>query len=123
MQLLKVRSIESSFFVTLIEQNDKLSSAVMEQQTEIQKQYGRMIEVGEETAHLFYSHNENRVLLERDAEQERFVGKQNELALSKEELVQIAKQTPELLSNNVVTRPLMQEYLLPTLAFIAGPGK
>ncbi|AXI31160.1 bacillithiol biosynthesis cysteine-adding enzyme BshC [Priestia megaterium] len=119
----EVRSIESSFFVTLIEQNDKLSSAVMEQQTEIQKQYKRMIEVGEETAHLFYSHNENRVLLERDAEQEQFVGKQNELALSKEELVQIAKQTPELLSNNVVTRPLMQEYLLPTLAFIAGPGE
>lgn len=71
----------------------------------------------------FIHTTKNRVLLERDAEQEQFIGKQNELALSKEELVQIAKQTPELLSNNVVTRPLMQEYLLPTLAFIAGPGK
>ncbi|MDQ7861311.1 bacillithiol biosynthesis BshC [Peribacillus frigoritolerans] len=36
--------------------------------------------------------------------------------------MQIAKNHPERLSNNVITRPLMQEMLFPVLAFISGPG-
>lgn len=39
------------------------------------------------------------------------------------ELLEIAENHPERLSNNVVTRPLTQECLFPVLAFIAGPGE
>ena len=35
----------------------------------------------------------------------------------------IASEFPWKLSNNVVTRPITQEMLFPTLAFIAGPGE
>ena len=37
--------------------------------------------------------------------------------------MQIAKNHPERLSNNVITRPLMQEMLFPVLAFVSGPGE
>ena len=37
--------------------------------------------------------------------------------------MQIATEFPQKLSNNVVTRPMTQELLFPTLAFIAGPGE
>jgi len=43
--------------------------------------------------------------------------------LTTEELLTVVKNDSEKLSNNVVTRPLMQELLLPTLAFIGGPGE
>ena len=33
------------------------------------------------------------------------------------------KEHPEKLSNNVVTRPIMQEMVFPVLSFIAGPGE
>ena len=33
----------------------------------------------------------------------------------------MAHNHPERLSNNVVTRPLMQEMTLPVLAFVGGP--
>ncbi|UTW69173.1 bacillithiol biosynthesis BshC [Anaerobacillus sp. HL2] len=43
--------------------------------------------------------------------------------LQKEELQSLLKQEPHNFSNNVVTRPLMQEFLLPVLAFVGGPGE
>ena len=49
--------------------------------------------------------------------------KELHLQWSEAELCDLICQNPEAFSNNVVTRPLMQEYLLPTLAFIAGPGE
>ena len=49
--------------------------------------------------------------------------KNGEILFTKEQLLQMAKETPEQLSNNVVTRPLMQELLFPVLAFISGPGE
>ncbi|MFC3882680.1 bacillithiol biosynthesis cysteine-adding enzyme BshC [Bacillus songklensis] len=117
----ELRKIESSFFVHLIEGNRQLSKAVMQQQELVERQFARSIQVDEQTAHLFYYENE-RVLLERHPDN-RFAGKNNEVSLTTEELLKIARTNPELLSNNVVTRPLMQEFLLPTLAFIAGPGE
>ena len=45
------------------------------------------------------------------------------MRFSKSQLLQIANEFPQKLSNNVVTRPITQELLFPTLAFIAGPGE
>src|SRR5699024_10642674 len=45
------------------------------------------------------------------------------MKLTTNELLNIARKTPELLSNNVVSRPIMQELVFPTLAFIGGLGE
>lgn len=42
---------------------------------------------------------------------------------SKEELVEELKSHPERFSPNVVTRPLYQQFLLPNLAYVGGPGE
>ncbi|MDI1800966.1 bacillithiol biosynthesis BshC, partial [Staphylococcus aureus] len=41
----------------------------------------------------------------------------------KEEIINIAENQPELFSNNVVTRPLMEEWLFNTVAFVGGPSE
>jgi bacillithiol biosynthesis cysteine-adding enzyme BshC len=80
------------------------------------------VDVDENSANLFYQLNGQRVLLERDKEGN-FRGKGNECLLTESELLDVAEYSPERLSNNVITRPLMQELLFPNLAFIAGPGE
>jgi bacillithiol synthase len=119
-----LRKMESPFFEQIIERNEEITSAVLAQQAFIQNQgYKRMIEMDDHAANLFYyiPDKKDRCLLEKNGEQ--FSGKNGELTFTKKQLLQLAKETPEQLSNNVVTRPLMQELLFPVLAFISGPGE
>ena len=42
---------------------------------------------------------------------------------TQEELLKILDETPELFSPNVVLRPICQDFLFPTVAYVAGPGE
>lgn len=119
----KVRQLESDYFVTLIQKQPEITAGVHTAYQQIkQAGYSLSLEVEPNDAHLFYHVNGERILLTRN-ENDKWIGKQNEVALTSEELITIAKNNPELLSNNVVTRPVMQELLFPTLAFIGGNGE
>lgn len=120
------RQLQKEFFTLQIEHHAAITYSLLEQQKKIGKEgFPITIDASEQAANLFYydlKHNE-RILLEYDSELERFVGKSGAIAFTKMELVEMASENPACLSNNVVTRPLMQEWLFPTLAFIAGPGE
>ncbi|RWZ60703.1 bacillithiol biosynthesis cysteine-adding enzyme BshC [Halobacillus fulvus] len=118
----RIRKLESSYFETIIELNAPIAHGVYAAlQKNKQQGYETLLDSEMEDAHLFYHHQGDRVLLIRH--EEGFAGKNGEVTLSKEELLTIAKENPDCLSNNVVTRPLMQEFLFPVLAFIGGPGE
>jgi bacillithiol biosynthesis cysteine-adding enzyme BshC len=119
-----LRAIESDFFVTLIERHSEVTNAVLQQQQQLEQLgYRKTLDVHPQSVHLFYYDGRERWLLERGGQEELFRSKKGEIVLSKDELFSLAKTQPHQLSNNVVTRPLMQEFLFPTLAFIAGPGE
>ncbi|MFC4557009.1 bacillithiol biosynthesis cysteine-adding enzyme BshC [Virgibacillus kekensis] len=119
----EARKIESNHFLGLIENQHSISQGVYTTLQQVkQKGYSVSLEVDYNDGHLFYHKNKERILLVRN-EDGSWAGKQNEVLLSEQELTEIAKSKPELLSNNVVTRPVMQDLLFPTLAFIGGPGE
>ncbi|MBA2874092.1 bacillithiol biosynthesis cysteine-adding enzyme BshC [Thermaerobacillus caldiproteolyticus] len=119
-----LRKIESDFFVTLIERHNEITTAVLQQQHRLKQiGYEKTLEVSPQSANLFYYDGRERWLLECDGQEGMFRSKKGDIVVSKDELILLAKTNPYRLSNNVVTRPLMQEFLLPTLAFIAGPGE
>ncbi|GAA0613130.1 bacillithiol biosynthesis cysteine-adding enzyme BshC [Virgibacillus siamensis] len=119
----EIRELESDHFVTLIKKQCEISEGVYQRvQSLKQKNYPVSLEVDSHDGHLFLMKDQERILLTRNENGE-WAGKQNELVLSEQELLDIAVETPARLSNNVVTRPVMQEMLFPTLAFVGGPGE
>jgi bacillithiol synthase len=121
-----LRILEKEILVQQIHHHDSITNSLIEQQKQISKKgFPITIETNEQAANLFYyDHRFNeRILLEFDRLTDHFVGKNGAISFTKDELVDIANNDPSKLSNNVVTRPLTQEWLFPTIAFIAGPGE
>lgn len=120
----ELRDIEADFFQKLIEKNEEVYEAVRAQQEVIQEhQYSKVIEMIKGSVNLFYHVNNERVLLQKNETGNSYCGKNGECDVTMEDMLYAAKYNPRLLSNNVVTRPLMQEFLFPTIAFISGPGE
>lgn len=116
------RQLESEYFERLIEHSEEIAHAVtIQEQALVKAGYGKPIEANENNANLFYVKDGERFLLER--REEEFVNPAASLRFTKSQLLETARKTPEKLSNNVVTRPLMQEMTLPVLAFVGGPGE
>lgn len=121
-----LRNLEKEIFLSQIEQVTEITKCVKEMQQEISlKGFNKMIDISDQAANLFYQDplDKERILLEYVPEGKRFIGKNGAVSLTHSELRQTAAEFPERLSNNVVTRPITQEMLFPTLAFIAGPGE
>ncbi|HLR70659.1 MAG TPA: bacillithiol biosynthesis cysteine-adding enzyme BshC [Pseudogracilibacillus sp.] len=118
-----VRRLETDFFQLLIKNQEEISASVYETVQQLQqKGYTVPLEVEPNDTHLFYHDDYNeRILLKR--EEDKWVGKNDEVVLTTEDMLHLAATQPDRLSNNVVTRPLMQEYLFPTLAFVGGDGE
>lgn len=116
------REYQASFFEKIIRKNEAISASVVEKERLFEETgYGKPISCTEENANLFYVRDGERFLLER--KNEYFVNFIGNIKFTKDELLQIAYNHPESLSNNVVTRPLMQEMSIPVLAFVCGPGE
>lgn len=118
----ELRQLEKEYFKILIENSLQITDALYRQQQILkEKGYEKTIDSKEDSLQLFYEHVGNRLLLHVDRKEN--VIKADHLTFTVQELLDIAEKNPEKLSNNVVTRPIMQEWLFPTLAFIAGPGE
>ncbi|WP_449619291.1 bacillithiol biosynthesis cysteine-adding enzyme BshC [Robertmurraya sp. Marseille-Q9965] len=122
----QLRKLEKEILIEQINKSVEITSAVEEQQSRLTANgYQNTIEISSQAANLFYYDEEHyeRILLEFNPETCVFSGKDGSISFTKDELLLMARENPEKLSNNVVTRPIMQERLFPTLAFIAGPGE
>ncbi len=119
----QLRAIEREWFMTLAYEHKAITNALQTQQRHLaQLGYARAIDVSPLCAHLFYDDGQRR-LLYYDDDKQHFYTKDGAYRFTPDELRQRIESEPQSFSNNVVTRPLMQEWLFPTLAFIAGPGE
>ncbi|HLQ84172.1 MAG TPA: bacillithiol biosynthesis cysteine-adding enzyme BshC [Pseudogracilibacillus sp.] len=119
-----LRKLETKYFMTLIENQELIAKSVFESLRSLhENNYSISLDADKDDGHLFFHDNHGERILLKKTNSDLWEGKNQEINLSTAELVEIAKHSPHRLSNNVVTRPLMQEWLFPTLAFVGGYGE
>lgn len=116
------RKLLSEHLMKQINLTQTFTEAILTQQEEIATLgYRRTLQIDHNAANLFFYENNDRNLLVY--EDGIFTNKRKTITITKNQLLEIAKNQPEKLSTNVAARAVAQEYLFPTLAFIAGPGE
>ncbi|MEO3947443.1 bacillithiol biosynthesis cysteine-adding enzyme BshC [Gorillibacterium sp. CAU 1737] len=119
-----LRACEKEFFRELVLRQPELSRALADGRSSVERLgYAPQAEVNPDGANLFVFDEETgeRVLLYRQGEG--FTDRRGERHYTQEELLSWLERSPQSFSNNVLTRPLMQEYVLPVLGTILGPGE
>lgn len=118
-----VRRLEVPVFTQIIEQNAELNEAVARQGKKLEALgYRKQVETDATNAQFFMYQAGERIGMIRLFDGT-FQTRDGSETYAKEDLLTLLKEQPERFSANVVTRPLMQEHLLPTLAFVGGPGE
>ncbi|WP_411955377.1 bacillithiol biosynthesis cysteine-adding enzyme BshC [Alkalibacillus sp. S2W] len=118
-----LRRMEKDYFIKIVDHQQEIATSVVNRLQELSKDdYHVSLDVTATDAHLFYHHEGERLLLEVDDSGD-FVTKGGEARFTKESLKDTIEASPEKFSNNVVTRPLMQECVFPVLSFVGGPGE
>ncbi|MDP1677780.1 MAG: bacillithiol biosynthesis cysteine-adding enzyme BshC [Bacteroidota bacterium] len=114
------KKVLSPLFTNEINSNSQTSKLVIQKSVELEEHYHAQIKA--KALNLFMFYKGGRHLIEPSENGDYFL-KNLRQRYTKDELLFIALNTPELLSPNVVMRPLCQDTLLPTISYVGGPGE
>ncbi|PWV95454.1 bacillithiol biosynthesis cysteine-adding enzyme BshC [Paenibacillus cellulosilyticus] len=127
-----LRAVEAPMFRRILSEQDSLGDAYSTASARLKELgYPTQAAYTPGCANLFLFRPDNdaiglkdeRVLLYKREDGSGFTDRKGESNWSQEQLLGLAESKPEQLSNNVLTRPIMQDYVLPVLAAVLGPGE
>jgi bacillithiol biosynthesis cysteine-adding enzyme BshC len=102
--------------------SDTLRAALLERNQELESAgFHSQVSILENSTVLFFFEDGARYALER--RDSGFALKNSGRIFSLDELLSLAEQTPEKFSPNVLLRPLIQDYLFPTVAYVGGSSE
>lgn len=119
-----IRACEQGFFRELLLRQQELTEALQSGRQAVERLgYAPQADVNPDGANLFLFDEEtgDRILLFR--KDGGFTDRRGGRFYAREELLACLEKSPQSFSNNVLTRPLMQDYLLPVLGVVLGPGE
>ncbi len=116
----ELKKLLTPIFQRELQTTPKLCQLVIDQSAQLEQNYHAQIKP--KAVNLFLFHNNGRHLIEPHADGG-YSLKGTRRHIPREEIERIAVDSPEMLSPNVVLRPLCQDWLLPTVAYVAGPSE
>ena len=113
-----IRRVAAPVFAKAIEQNPELDAALVERSRALEAAgYHAQVQVSDETALVFLINEKQRRVLRRTG-----AGySDGNGSYSVAELLGRLKECPEDFSPNALLRPVVQDFILPTAAYVAGP--
>jgi bacillithiol synthase len=117
-----LKQVAAPLYAKAIEKTTEIASALVERSAALVKAgYHAQVNTAEDMVPLFIIDEGRRVALtQRDG---RFHVKGSGRSFAQDELAQLALRCPNCFSPNVTLRPVVQDYLLPTAAYIGGPAE
>jgi bacillithiol biosynthesis cysteine-adding enzyme BshC len=115
----RIKRFLSPVFEKEIQEFPKVSQLIIQQSAELEGQYHAQIKT--KALNLFYFSKGGRYLIE--PRENDFSLRGTRQFITRDELLRTAVEQPELLSPNVALRPICQDTILPTLAYVAGPSE
>ncbi|BGE82672.1 bacillithiol biosynthesis cysteine-adding enzyme BshC [Staphylococcus petrasii] len=116
-----LRELEKPILKEMIQHHEEIDQAFRNTQAQTtQSGLNQMIQT-DTNVHLFLHEDNMRQLLSKEGDN--FKLSKSEVTYSKEEILKLIETEPHRFSNNVVTRPVMEEWLFNTVAFIGGPSE
>ncbi len=104
-------------FKKSVEKAEKIRHALEVQSRKLEESYHRQVLVGD--TNLFLLSEDGRFKFQLADKNWTVDG----LSFTKEELLSLIEESPEKFSPNVFLRPIIQDVLLPTIGYVAGPGE
>ena len=115
----RLKALARPLFRREIEDGEAAAARVEAQSEKLRGPYHAQVQA--RPSNLFLLDDDGRYPL--DLEDGRFTLRGQDRSFTQAELLDVLDETPERLSPNVILRPLMQDLLVPTAAYVAGPGE
>jgi bacillithiol biosynthesis cysteine-adding enzyme BshC len=117
-----LKQVAAPLYAKALEKTTEIANALVERSAAlVNAGYHAQVNIAQDMVPLFIIDEGRRVALtHRDG---RFQVKGSGRSFEKDELAQLALRCPNCFSPNVTLRPVVQDYLLPTAAYIGGPAE
>jgi bacillithiol biosynthesis cysteine-adding enzyme BshC len=115
----ELKKLMSTVFQREVSEHPAVCQLVIERSAELEQRFHAQVKA--KAINLFLFEKGGRHLIEPREDGFGLKGARRQLTI--EELKQCAGETPELLSPNVVLRPICQDTVLPTVVYVAGPNE
>jgi bacillithiol biosynthesis cysteine-adding enzyme BshC len=117
-----LKQVAAPLYAKAIEKTEEIAKALVERSAAlVEAGYHAQINTSEEMVPLFILDDDRRTAMTHH--DGRFFIKGSDKSFDKEELVALAARCPNCFSPNVTLRPIVQDWLLPTAAYIGGPAE
>ena len=118
----ELKQVVAPLYSQALEKSEEIARALVARSSELEAAgYHAQVHVSEDMVPLFIVDDGRRVAMTR--ENGRFQVKGSDRSFAHEELASLASRCPSCFSPNVTLRPVVQDYLLPTAAYIGGPAE
>ena len=118
-----IRRLAAPLVRKALERNGELNEALRERGAELEDDgYHAQVQVSDETSLLFLLDKQRRKVLRRATDGDSGF-QAGGASYTLDELVARLDADPEAFSPNALLRPVIQDWLLPTVAFVAGPSE